>query len=55
MKPLAVPSSWIAVMPSSIESWRKPPVLEKTSTFSSAGSSTVIEPVIPVWMSHRNV
>ena len=35
-------------MPCGIESWRKPAVLENTSTFSSgASSSTVIDPVMP--------
>ena len=54
-KSLAVPSAWIAAMPCGIESWRKPPVLENTSTRSSAGASTVIEPVMPVCSVHRNV
>jgi hypothetical protein len=34
VKPLAAPSDWIAAMPCGIESWRKPPVLEKTRTLS---------------------
>ena len=55
VKPLAVPSAWIAAMPCGIESWRKPPVLENTSTRSSVGASTVIEPVMPVCSVHRNV
>ena len=58
VKPLAAPSCWIAAMPCGMESWRKPAVLEKTSTFSSGsapGSSTVTEPVIRAWTWHRNV
>ena len=55
MKPLAVPSAWIAAMPCGIESWRKPPVFENTSTRSSFGASTVTEPVMPAWMSHKKL
>ena len=58
-KSLAAPSAWIAAMPSSIESCRKPAVSENTSTFSSGsapGSSTVTVPVMPdPWTSQRNV
>ena len=58
VKPLAVPSAWIAAMPCGIESWRKPAVFENTSTLESwlaGASATVIEPVIPLWIVHRNV
>ena len=54
-KPLAAPSSWIAVMPAGIESCRKPAVSEKTSTLSSGSLSTVTVPVMPLWNLHRNV
>ncbi len=42
-------------MPCGIESWRKPPVREYTSTRSSFGASTVTEPVMPAWMSHKKL
>ncbi len=57
-KPLAVPSAWIAAMPAGIESCRKAAVLEKTRTLSSvfgAAAWTVIDPVMPLWILHRNV
>ena len=39
-----------------MEEWRKPAVLENTSTFSRAGASTVTVPVIvPAWTEQRNV
>ena len=58
VKPLAVPSAWIAAMPCGIESCRKAAVLEKTRTLSSVfgtGAWTVTEPVMFVWILHRNV
>ena len=47
----------MAAMPSSIESWRKPPVLENTSTLvSSAASSTVTLPgIVSGCSEHTNV
>jgi hypothetical protein len=58
VKPLAVPSAWIAAMPCGIESCRKPAVLLKTRTLESvlAGvSETVIDPLIPLCTVQTNV
>ena len=56
LKSFCWPSSWMAVIPAGMESWRKPAVLEKTRTLSSASwFVTVTDPVMFGWILQWNV